>query len=296
MVLLNFTAKFKIPAVESGDCCQTIRRNRYRQSKEYGRVLHNPKLGDRLQLYAGLRTKAARRLREADPIVSEVLPIRIEMTPHHGFSVYLGDEVSKSPDVAQPLGKVKLNALARADGFSSSKPFEKFEAYFAPQCFESPFEGVVIHWQHIELYRPSNGTEGESFMGRFCDRCTREAGKRECPILNQALLGNVQEWIYAPDTGEATCTQFRRREDAKQRRAACSSQGGKYRRSEALGQGNLFGWWLREVERMVKAPQTPAEEYLGLELRPGREQQNLVDHGIEAGLLPQDLKYLTYGE
>ena len=57
-VLLNFTAKFKIPAVESGECCQTIRRNRYRQSKEYGRVLHNPKLGDRVQLYAGLRTKA----------------------------------------------------------------------------------------------------------------------------------------------------------------------------------------------------------------------------------------------
>ena len=79
--------------------------------------------------------RLARRLREADPIVSEVLPIRIEMTPHHGFSVYLGDEVSKSPDVAQPLGKVKLNALARADGFLSPKPFEKFEAYFAPQCF-----------------------------------------------------------------------------------------------------------------------------------------------------------------
>ena len=87
--------------------------------------------------------------------------------------------------------------------------------------------------------------------------------------MNQALLGNVQEWIYAPDTGEATCTQFRSREDAKQRRAACSSQGGKYRRREALGQGNLFGWWLREVERMVKAPQTPAEGVFGARTKTG---------------------------
>lgn len=77
-------------------------------------------------------------------------------------------------------------------------------------------------------YRPSNGTEGDIFRARFCDRCTRDFG-RTCTIYNAAFWGDIDEPGYPPEwvvdesntTGEsARCTAFNDRDEARAKRNA----------------------------------------------------------------------------
>lgn len=70
-------------------------------------------------------------------------------------------------------------------------------------------------------YQPSNGTEGEIFMSRFCQECqhdnldpeTHEGG---CDILLRTMAFSVgddeypSEWIIGTD-GLPTCTAFERK-------------------------------------------------------------------------------------
>ena len=73
--------------------------------------------------------------------------------------------------------------------------------------------------QNIEKYKPSNGTEGEIFMDKFCRQCehddaynSRGQGERLCNIIALTLSYNVddpeypEEWIY--ENGKPTCTKF----------------------------------------------------------------------------------------
>ena len=74
-------------------------------------------------------------------------------------------------------------------------------------------------------YRPSNGTEGDSFLHRWCIRCERDKslcsdkdfddsdeGER-CEILNRTFLHDVDhpeyptEWQYGKD-GQPICAAF----------------------------------------------------------------------------------------
>jgi hypothetical protein len=68
------------------------------------------------------------------------------------------------------------------------------------------------------LYRPSNGTEGEGFMCRFCMECERDRAFWEedgdgCEIAARSLIfdtdeeGYPTEWRY-DEKGEPTCTAF----------------------------------------------------------------------------------------
>lgn len=79
-----------------------------------------------------------------------------------------------------------------------------------------------------ELYRPSNSSEGEIFMGLFCSRCERDAAHRAdpmyaegCPIIANALafaIGDPEypkEWVRDVDSElglfgapGARCTAF----------------------------------------------------------------------------------------
>jgi hypothetical protein len=70
----------------------------------------------------------------------------------------------------------------------------------------------------LRLYRPANGTEGEMFKARFCDRCERDREWRErernpCEILTTTLClmpedeGYPTEWRY-DDEGDPVCTAF----------------------------------------------------------------------------------------
>ena len=68
-----------------------------------------------------------------------------------------------------------------------------------------------------DIYRPSNGSEGESFHAQFCDRCSRDKfdgdGGESCPILLRAIAHGVDhpdypaEWTY-DSAGRPTCTAF----------------------------------------------------------------------------------------
>ena len=65
-----------------------------------------------------------------------------------------------------------------------------------------------------EKYRPSNGTEGEMFMEKFCYRCIHEDGDENlCNILSSTFWHDVDdkesppEWQYGKD-GQPLCTKF----------------------------------------------------------------------------------------
>lgn len=70
-------------------------------------------------------------------------------------------------------------------------------------------------------YRPSNGTEGEMFMERFCYRCKREqpylkSDQIGCGILTQTMIHYTTdpeyptEWVSDDDCGlvNPRCTAF----------------------------------------------------------------------------------------
>lgn len=65
---------------------------------------------------------------------------------------------------------------------------------------------------NIRKYRPSNGTEGESFIGRWCARCTKDANQ-DCEILGATMMFDVDddeypaEWQYGRN-GHPKCTAF----------------------------------------------------------------------------------------
>ena len=72
--------------------------------------------------------------------------------------------------------------------------------------------------EHIP-YRPSNGTEGGSFMCDWCCKCERDRKYQEdedkgepCDILSRTFVFDIDdpeypvEWIYKD--GQPTCTAF----------------------------------------------------------------------------------------
>jgi hypothetical protein len=72
-------------------------------------------------------------------------------------------------------------------------------------------------------YRPSNGTEGDIFRARFCDRCTKDNFTDEnpsggCEILMNCLCYGIddeeypEEWVYNSE-GSPVCTAFVAREN-----------------------------------------------------------------------------------
>ena len=68
------------------------------------------------------------------------------------------------------------------------------------------------------LYRPSNGTEGEMFMERFCYECIHDnyPDGPYCEIIANTLVFDIDEegypkgWIFKE--GRPLCTKFERRE------------------------------------------------------------------------------------
>lgn len=120
MPALNFQARFA-PLVESGEKTQTIRAFR-----KDGR---DPKPGDTLYLFTGMRTKACRKLGEAT--CADALPIEI-LT---GRCIVLH---------GGPLAPGYADALAILDGFGSAgEMMDWFE-----KTHGLPFEGLLIRWDN----------------------------------------------------------------------------------------------------------------------------------------------------
>ena len=115
MPALNFSERFAA-AVESGEKCQTIRKQR-----------KNPiKVGDPLYLYTGMRTKQCRKLKETK--CTGVYPVLI---------VYGGLMLCRS---FCSTGYMK--EIVRRDGFDN--PDEFFEWF--KDHYGLPFRGVLIRW------------------------------------------------------------------------------------------------------------------------------------------------------
>lgn len=69
-----------------------------------------------------------------------------------------------------------------------------------------------------QKYRPSNGSEGDMFMSRYCCTCVKDQAFREdrgdsCPIVAATFCYDEDdplypaEWVYGPD-GQPTCLAY----------------------------------------------------------------------------------------
>jgi len=117
MGALNFQAQFA-PLVESGEKRQTIR--------AYRKDGRDPKPGDTLYLYTGMRTKACRKLGEVE--CAEVENIAFD---------YDDLEVGN-----RTLWSHEAQTLAESDGFET---WPDMVAWFA-KTHGLPFEGLLIRW------------------------------------------------------------------------------------------------------------------------------------------------------
>jgi len=121
MPALSFQAQFA-HMVESGEKLQTIRAHRKRPFR----------VGDRLYLYSGMRTKQCRKLGEA--ICTETRSVRL--TTHGSF--YLDGFIL--------WGRSEVEPFARRDGFANmSEMVEWFETNHG-----LPFDGQLVRWDKLE--------------------------------------------------------------------------------------------------------------------------------------------------
>jgi len=121
MPALNFKAQWA-DKVESGEKPHTIRAWRKRPIK----------VGDRLYLYTGMRTKACRKLGES--VCISALPVRLwrNATDKRLTLFYLDDDT---------LGHYTAAQIAKRDGFNSLP--ELFD-FFLPNG--GTFQGQLIEW------------------------------------------------------------------------------------------------------------------------------------------------------
>lgn len=123
MPALNFQARFA-PLVESGKKCQTIRKHR-----NDGR---DPKPGDVLYLYTGMRTKKCRKLAEVR--CTSVTEIRMGYL----FSISIDRGLG-----FHPLNKRQRRELAKRDGFHDAG----LMLTWFDKTYSLPFEGLLIRWR-----------------------------------------------------------------------------------------------------------------------------------------------------
>ena len=70
-------------------------------------------------------------------------------------------------------------------------------------------------------YRPSNGSEGERFMRRFCYRCEHDKEFTDpCEIIMLTMAYDLNDKEYPPewvrDSSGAKCTNFKPRQTKKE--------------------------------------------------------------------------------
>lgn len=123
MPALNFKKQFA-PAVESWDKTQTIRAKR-----KDGR---DPKAGDQLYLYTGMRTKACRKLGQT------VCKETKQCTIKENLAIYIGTHCLTVGEEEQ---------FARDDGFKTRGEFLNFFR----ETHGLPFYGLLIKWDRPKV-------------------------------------------------------------------------------------------------------------------------------------------------
>jgi hypothetical protein len=132
MVAYSFQPQFVEP-IWSGRKTQTIRSNGKRR---------HAMLGDKLQLYTGMRTKSCRLFARA--VCDGSAPIRID------FSVLYPGDVVRIGDGARIL-QGDLDPFAQSDGFDDWQAMRAFWSKHHPNVLQ--FHGVIIYWRDMEPVR-----------------------------------------------------------------------------------------------------------------------------------------------
>lgn len=117
MVAFSFSDRF-VSLVESGLKTQTIRQTR------------RAKIGDAIQLYTGLRTKACRKLTPVDPICTYV-----------GYVAIRPDYLTVGDTSKHPRDRDEFAAL---DGF---KDYADMLAWFQDRYGQPSFIGYLHRWE-----------------------------------------------------------------------------------------------------------------------------------------------------
>lgn len=133
MVAYSFREQF-VGAITSGTKRQTVRGYRRR----------NPRPGEKLQLYTGLRRRTCRKLIEKDPICTRVDEIEIEI------SQTISAKIASIVINGIPLSQKEIGDFARADGFKNGPlgwtAVHAMGSFFKKYHGFGTFNGVVIHW------------------------------------------------------------------------------------------------------------------------------------------------------
>ncbi|MCA1971589.1 MAG: hypothetical protein LDL44_02025 [Caenispirillum sp.] len=169
MVAYNFQARFAA-AVEPGEKAITIR--------TIGRRRH-ARIGERLQLCTGQRTRAWRKLVDPDPVVTSVQPI----TFHADGRVWIEGH--------DWLTDLEIEILARLDRFSSAADFL---AFLEPP--EGIRQAVSIEWRgHLARTTP---WQPPWTGGRPISRCLSISAIPAACGLTQAQFSSASSSTCAP--------------------------------------------------------------------------------------------------
>lgn len=132
MVAFSFKGQFAAPIL-AGTKRQTIRAGRNRP----------PRVGERLQLYTGMRTKHCRKI-IPDPICTEVRVVCIEVDPAH-------PQIIASIDFGDfKLRDHEIERFARADGFAGTGECSARRAmgnFWMRHHGPGEFLGLLIRWE-----------------------------------------------------------------------------------------------------------------------------------------------------
>lgn len=123
---------------------QTVRADRKRHARA----------GERIQLYAGMRTRQCRKLVEIDPICTDVRPIEIDIA-----SVWIESREAWGAQIAGitidhsvVLKSAEIESFAIADGFGASALYDGLAAMRMADFWRvnhglGLFTGVLIRWE-----------------------------------------------------------------------------------------------------------------------------------------------------
>ncbi len=79
----------------------------------------------------------------------------------------------------------------------------------------------------MKLYQPSNGTEGDWFISKWCGSCVKNPKSmdaiNQCDILCMTMVCNIddseypRQWVYSEDD-EPMCTAYKNRDEYNRER------------------------------------------------------------------------------
>lgn len=132
MVAYNFQKQFA-DAIQSAQKRQTVRAIRKNG---------HARIGEKLQLYTGLRTKACRKLIDSDPICTGVDEVEIH--------IKTTAEIEKIIVGKKELNNQEIEEFAAADGFNARAGYSARDAmatFFQKYHGNGIFNGNVIRWE-----------------------------------------------------------------------------------------------------------------------------------------------------